>query len=143
MHTRGIEKQDDLHRAFVKNSVNLTSFRGPKVLKFQGTSAPEKIKAPHKIAREVDFSEPRLSQCTRFALFFFCKKLGYSMGDSLGARGNFKEFEATSHLQPSRPPNLGCTPRGSCNNTLLRRGGHATTRFLEGFLEGSLTVSAS
>ena len=28
---------------------------------------------------------------------------------------------------------LGCTPRGSCNNT----------RLLEGFLEGSLTVSAS
>ena len=28
---------------------------------------------------------------------------------------------------------VGCTPRGSCNRTLL----------LEGFLEGSLTVSAS
>ena len=25
---------------------------------------PEKIKSPQKIAREVDFSEPRLLQCT-------------------------------------------------------------------------------
>ena len=31
------------------------------------------------------------------------------------------------------PHEIGCTPRGSCNNT----------RLLEGFLEGSLTVRAS
>ena len=31
------------------------------------TGAPEKIKTPQQITREVDFSEPRFLQCTQFA----------------------------------------------------------------------------
>ena len=68
MHTRRIVKISGFTRCvcvkigdFIKFKGFLVEFPENKPLV---TSDPEKIKNPQKIARKVDFSEPRLLQCT-------------------------------------------------------------------------------
>ena len=53
----------DLQGVFVKIG-DFIKFKGFLVEILESSCDPEKIKKPQKIARKVDFSEPRLLQCT-------------------------------------------------------------------------------
>ena len=59
VHTRGIIKTRDLEGVFVKIG-DFLSLKGPDWSSQKEWGAPEKIIRPQKVARKLDFSEPRL-----------------------------------------------------------------------------------
>ena len=60
MHTRCIVKTGGFTRGVCKNRGFFIKFKGFLVERLENRLSPEKIKNPQKIARKVDFSEPRL-----------------------------------------------------------------------------------
>ena len=102
-------------------------FKGFVVEFLERTGDPEKIKNPQKSARKVDFSEPRLLQCTTSLHTVKKKKFMFNLWPLTGVKfhhpvGAFQGPKIRMSLQPEQP-------RHSESKIPIY--------FLEGFLEGS------